>query len=295
MLMRRGLPKFENIDQILVWATEECLEYGTPVAPRHQPTYELLGTGFSLTNPRARIPNFPSRKWSLALALGELCWHLKGASDLESLAYYAPRWRHYSDNGITVEGSCYGKAAFDSARGASQWEYAKHLLTSDPATRRAVLIFDRPKPSDQFTVDKSCLTSMQFLIRENRLHAVVTMRSNDLYLGVPYDVFNFTMLQELMALEVGAALGTYVHFVGSLHLYERDIPRARASYSSSALHPLPMEPIPGAAGMKQFVDVEAAIRTGKPVDLHSLDPFWVPYATVLKEYRRSINPMVITR
>jgi thymidylate synthase len=216
-----------------------------------------------------------------------LCWHLKAASDLESLAYYAPRWRHFSDNGNTIEGSCYGKAAFGNFDGASQWEHIKHLLIADPATRRAVLVFDQPSFADDVTLDKSCLTSMQFLIRGGHLHAVVTMRSNDIYLGVPYDVFNFTMFQELMALELKVPLGTYVHFAGSLHLYERDIPRARNSYLATPGRPRSMEPIPTLASVKQFVNIEAAIRTGRDIYLNSVGPFWMPYVAVLQEHRRA--------
>jgi thymidylate synthase len=278
---------FDTLDQVLAWATHQCLEFGTPVAPREDPTYELVGVSFCLINPRARIPSSVARKWSCALALGELCWHLRGASDLETLAYYAPRWRRYSDDGRSVKGSCYGSAAFRSDQGTSQWEYAKRLLKVDPATRRAVMVFDQPRASDDATVDKSCLTSMQFLVREDRLHAVVCMRSNDLFLGVPYDVFNFTMLQELMALELRLPLGSYVHFAGSLHLYERDIQRARDSYLSTPTRSPAMAPIPGKESLQQFVEVEAAIRTGMPADLESLHPFWMPYATVLQEFRKA--------
>ena len=46
-----------------------------------------------------------------------------------------------------------------------------------------------------------------------------TMRSQDLWLGFPYDVFTFTVLHELMAGWVGAELGEYRHTVDSLHLY----------------------------------------------------------------------------
>ncbi len=47
-----------------------------------------------------------------------------------------------------------------------------------------------------------------------------TMRSQDLWLGFPYDIFTATLIQELLAgwLEVG--VGEYHHHVDSLHLYE---------------------------------------------------------------------------
>jgi thymidylate synthase len=48
------------------------------------------------------------------------------------------------------------------------------------------------------------------------------MRSNDTYLGLPHDVFEFTMLQELVARSVGVEPGICRHMVGSLHLYDVD-------------------------------------------------------------------------
>lgn len=277
---------FESVDTVLAWATRQSLEFGTPVAPRGKPTYELYGVSFGLSNPRSRIPTSKARKWSLPLALGEFCWHFRGSADLETLAYYAPRWRDFSDDGRTVEGSCYGRTAFSSVGGASQWEHAKSLLQQDPYTRRALLIFDEPRVSDSATLDKSCLTSIQFLLRENRLHAVVTMRSNDLYLGVPYDVFNFTMLQELMAVELGVELGTYIHFAGSLHLYERDIQRARQAYLGAKSDPSPMPPMPSIDAVRIFVGAEAAIRENRPVNWEALDPFWIPFAKELAEFKQ---------
>ena len=52
------------------------------------------------------------------------------------------------------------------------------------------------------------------------------MRSNDLWLGFPYDVFQFTCLQVRMAMELGLDIGTYTHIAGSLHLYARDFEKA---------------------------------------------------------------------
>lgn len=69
--------------------------------------------------------------------------------------------------------------------------------------------------------------SLQFIIRDNRLHLTVTMRSNDMWYGVPYDFAFFMFVQELMLSRLrdaypSLAMGSYVHFVGSLHVYERN-------------------------------------------------------------------------
>jgi thymidylate synthase len=71
--------------------------------------------------------------------------------------------------------------------------------------------------------DIPCTLSLQFMWTEGeRLGLRVSMRSNDVWLGLPYDLFQFTALQCAMADALGVEPGPYVHTVGSLHLYARD-------------------------------------------------------------------------
>ena len=63
------------------------------------------------------------------------------------------------------------------------------------------------------------------------------MRSNDLWLGFPFDVFQFANMQVLMAMELGVELGTYTHIAGSLHLYERDFKVGWDNVNKSELKP----------------------------------------------------------
>ena len=109
--------------------------------------------------------------------------------------------------------SCYGYRFFrQDESGASQWTVAQNLLRHDPFTRRAVLLMSQPlAASDIDARDVACASSLQFLLRDGRLDALLHMRSNDAFWGLPYDVFLFTMLQELMAAELGVELGTYYH------------------------------------------------------------------------------------
>src|SRR5260370_41880706 len=88
------------------------------------------------------------------------------------------------------------------------------------------------------------------------------MRSNDAWLGLPYDVFTFTRIQAYVAAAVGVEPGRYTHTVGSLHLYERDWERAEDAACASihddprtglsfASPPLPA-PCPASALAKAF-------------------------------------------
>lgn len=195
---------FDSLDSMQRWALRSVLNEGIAAAPRGISTVELAPVTLALSNPRRRCLAIPSRRWSLPLAIGEFCWHVSGSRELSFLEYYSARWKDFVGPEEMVRGSGYGYRIF-SKRGKdkSQWERARSLLSVDPASRRAVLMLSEPLGGREFTAkDIACATSMQFLLRDNKLHAIVYMRSNDAFLGFPYDVFLFTMLQELLASEL---------------------------------------------------------------------------------------------
>jgi len=59
-------------------------------------------------------------------------------------------------------------------------------------------------------------------IRDGKLEWLQIIRSNDLFLGVPYNFVQFTCLQEIMAGWLGIDCGSYHQISDSLHIYERD-------------------------------------------------------------------------
>jgi thymidylate synthase len=55
----------------------------------------------------------------------------------------------------------------------------------------------------------------------------VVMRSNDVWLGTPYDWFQFTQLQYTVANALRIPAGPYHHTAWSLHIYEEHIEAAQ--------------------------------------------------------------------
>lgn len=106
------------------------------------------------------------------------------------------------------------------------------LLKRDPDSRQAVLtIFDSDRDLGRISVkDVPCTVAIQFFLRERatpdgprkELRMWVVMRSNDAWLGLPYDLGQFSLLQFAVAQALGAEIGAYTHTVGSMHLYEQN-------------------------------------------------------------------------
>lgn len=107
------------------------------------------------------------------------------------------------------------------------WEWAKMCLTQDKDTRQAILRFSLPQHAWNGVKDFTCTMHGNFLIRDDKLHFSVVMRSNDLWLGLTYDLPWFMslmdkMIDELKSTYPNLTKGSYTHTVHSLHLYERD-------------------------------------------------------------------------
>ena len=179
---------------------------------------EIIGAVTIIEDPTRGIVQSDIRKMPMRYAVGELMWYLSGSNRVSDISQYSKVWETLSDDGEHVN-SAYGYRIFHQF-GFNQWEHVKKLLRADPLSRQAVIHIKDPNPG--YTRDMPCTVSLQFFIRENKLYMITNMRSNDIWMGFPYDVFSFTALQVKMAMELGVEIGTYTHIAGSLHLYKRN-------------------------------------------------------------------------
>ncbi len=153
------------------------------------------------------------------------------------------------------------------------------LLGERSASRRAVIqIFNAEDVASEHT-EIPCTTTLQFFVRNECLHLIATMRSNDAYIGLPHDVFCFTMLQEIVARSLNCEIGSYRHFVGSMHLYDTDRAHARSLVDEGFQSRIEMPPMPAGdpwPAIQSVLTAEARIRTGEIFDanLPGLDPYW---------------------
>ena len=116
------------------------------------------------------------------------------------------------------------------------WEWAKRALTEDRYTRQSVITFLRPDHLWKGNKDMTCAIYGHFFIRPqdgvDKLSLQIRMRSQDVWLGMPYDLPWFMGLMENMVEELaqtyhGLELGSFHHSVDSFHLYERDETKIR--------------------------------------------------------------------
>jgi thymidylate synthase len=217
--------RYDTFHQAFFYTLEDIYHnYQFLNSPRGFKSREILSYHFAITNPRERICFIPSRKTNIIFNFAEVLWYLSGDNSLDYIGYYAKNIKNYSVDGRTLTGTAYGPKIFDFGRSKlNQWDRIIDILTEDAASKRAYIqIFDADESLALRNIDVSCTLGLQFFIRENKLYVASFMRANDAFRGMVSDIFSFTFIQELMALQLGLSLGDYFHNVGSIHLYEQD-------------------------------------------------------------------------
>ena len=188
-------------------------------APRGMKIYEKINHTFNV-DMDCPIITRKSRNLNYRFMFGEAAWILDGRNDLKTIEYYMGGIKRFSDDGVSFYGA-YGPKII------TQLSYIIDTLKNDLDSRQAVLNIWRENPRS--SKDIPCTTNMQFLVREFKnekyLHCITTMRSNDIWLGTPYDSFNFSAITfyiacRLYKLGIKVKLGGLKINAGSRHLYE---------------------------------------------------------------------------
>lgn len=192
---------------------------GSNVYPRGRATREILN-GTAVINMSQPIVTNPNRRLGYRFMAREAWWILSGRNDVKSIEDWG-NIAQFSDDGIFFFGA-YGP------RIISQLPYIIRVLTMDSESRQAVLSIWRDAP--YATKDVPCSVTCQFLIRGGFLNVFLNMRSSDIWLGVPYDWFNFSMLGAYMVLILrdrgmrNLQLGNLYYTAASCHYYLKDEP-----------------------------------------------------------------------
>jgi thymidylate synthase len=272
-----------TIDELLRELIAQLVRSGQVTHPRRGEAREVLGAAACLTNPLARLSRSETRG-RIFSCLGEFLWYLSRSDQVAPMQYYLSRYGSYAEDDGTVHGA-YGPRVFNF-NGVDQMRATIQALRSNRDTRQGVIqIFDHSDVQADYR-HVPCTCVLQYGLRDGRLHAITYMRSNDIHRGLPHDVFAFTMFQELVARSLDAALGTYVHFVGSLHLYEKDVGAAHrylgeGLYSSTPMPGMPMgDPWPE---LERLLEVESLLQSGaEPASITlSAIPYWADLGVLL--------------
>ncbi len=203
----------DNFNDLFANSIYQIHESGIWTKPRGYKCKEIISPQLVLTNPRKCICTMRERKLNRAFSIVEKMAYLSGEERKTEIISYNSNMSNFLNEKTNHFDGSYGP------RIGKQLKWCYDQLVKDPDTRQAVITI-RNESDCHETVDHPCTLSLQFLLRENLLYLIVTMRSNDVLWGLCYDVPSFCFLQEVMAHWLHVKLGVYIHNAGSFHYYD---------------------------------------------------------------------------
>lgn len=154
----------------------------------------------------------------------EVAWYNSQSLNVNDIPGGAPlAWRTCASKDGFVN-SNYGWCVYSRAN-HSQYQHVLEELRKHPFSRRAEMVYTRPSIWNEYNVngmsDFICTDAVQYVIRNEKLHALVRMRSSDVVWGYRNDLAWQQVVQSRLAADLGIPTGDIIWHAGSLHVYER--------------------------------------------------------------------------
>ncbi len=124
-----------------------------------------------------------------------------------------------------VLGPVYGKQWRDF-RGADQITSVIKSLCANPHSRRHIVCAWNPPETSEMALPP-CHMFFQFYVASGRLSCQLYVRSNDLFLGAPFNIAQYALLTHMVAQQVDLEVGELVYTIGDAHAYLNHLDQIR--------------------------------------------------------------------
>ncbi len=173
------------------------------------------------------VPILTTKRVPWKWAIHEMLWfYVKRTSDCAYLDQHEVTiWKEWTNKHNHI-GKAYGyqlgKPVIIKGKLTNQVDHLIEQLIHNPSSRRHVISLWDVDDLDQMEL-YPCVWNNQWLVKEGKLHLIVHARSNDIALGNPFNVFQYYVLQRMVAQVTGYELGTMTFNLNDAHIYERHI------------------------------------------------------------------------
>ena len=176
------------------------------------------------------FPLVTTKKLHVKSIIYELLWFLKGDTNVKYLQENGVRiWNEWADENGDL-GPIYGKqwVAWQKPDGTTvnQIERAVDLIKSSPDSRRIIVNAWNAGELDQMALTP-CHALFQFYVADGKLSCQMYQRSADVFLGVPFNIASYALLNIMMAQVCDLEPGDFIITFGDVHLYSNHEEQAR--------------------------------------------------------------------
>ncbi|SNV41745.1 Thymidylate synthase [Chryseobacterium taklimakanense] len=187
------------------------------------------------------FPLVTTKKVHLKSIIYELLWFLKGDTNVKYLNdHEVTIWDEWKDENGDL-GPVYG-AQWRSWRGADgkvidQISEVIDQIKKNPDSRRLIVSAWNVAEIPNMAL-APCHAMFQFYVADGKLSLQLYQRSADVFLGVPFNIASYALLQMMVAQVCGLELGDFVHTFGDVHIYNNHFDQVKKQLSREP-RPLP--------------------------------------------------------
>lgn len=187
------------------------------------------------------FPLVTTKKLHLKSIIHELLWFLKGDTNVEYLQQNGVRiWNEWADeNGNLgpVYGAQWRSWPDQNGNTIDQIAQAVNEIKTNPDSRRIIVSAWNVGQLSKMAL-APCHALFQFYVADGRLSLQLYQRSADSFLGVPFNIASYALLNMMMAQVTGLQPGEFIHTLGDAHLYLNHLEQARLQLTREP-RPLP--------------------------------------------------------
>ena len=199
----------------------------------------------------AGFPLVTTKKIHIKSVIHELLWFLKGDTNINYLTKNGVRiWNEWADQKGDL-GPVYGHQWRNwNDEGIDQIKTVIETLKTNPDSRRMLVSAWNPSvlPDTSLSFSENvanhkaalppCHAFFQYYVAEGKLSCQLYQRSADLFLGVPFNIASYALLNMMVAQVCNLKPGTFVHTFGDVHIYSNHYEQLEEQLSRSP-RPLP--------------------------------------------------------
>lgn len=188
------------------------------------------------------FPLLTTKKLSWKSIAHELLWFIRGETNDKYLIQNGVTiWDEWADKETRELGPIYGYQwrhwqGFNSGmNGVDQLQIVINSLRNDPSSRRHIVsawnVGDLPDMALA-----PCHMLFQFYVDDGALSCMMTQRSVDVGLGLPFNIASYALLTHLVARVVGLKVGELIMSLGDTHIYENHYEKLAAQAELGAYY-----------------------------------------------------------
>ncbi|WP_106767745.1 thymidylate synthase [Paenibacillus faecalis] len=187
------------------------------------------------------FPLMTTKRIHLKSVIHELLWFLSGETNIRYLKENGVRiWDEWADENGDL-GPVYGSQwrSWEAPDGRRIDQIAKVIesIKNNPDSRRHLVSAWNVAEIDEMKLPP-CHFVFQFYVADGKLSCMLTMRSVDSFLGLPFNIASYALLTHMVAQQCNLAPGEFIWSGGDVHIYSNHMEQVKLQLSREP-YPLP--------------------------------------------------------